>query len=212
MYDQFTEPCRQLIQRANQEAIGMKSRYISSGHLLLALVAAADPIAELVRSFGVREERTRKEVRRLLEEQRGIEPEIPQMKNVVEHMMDVARRFNHEHVGTEHLLVGLLYDRNDLAARALDAIGVDISGLRNQVLARMTPASAEEIRRKIVVESQLSNHPEVLCLKQRIEQLQRNLEEAVSASDFQKGASYRDERIAAVRELKQVYTDLRRDR
>ena len=162
MYEQFTEPCRQLMRNANEEAIGIQSRYISSGHLLLALASFdSDPMAELLRSFGVTPEQTRAEVIRLLKAEKAVQPESPQMKRVVEYMMEVARRFSHDHVGTEHLLLGLLHDRNDLAARALEAMGIDIDGLRDQVLARMTPASAEAIRHKIAIEGRLSDHPEV---------------------------------------------------
>ncbi len=186
-----------------------QSRYISSGHLLIALAdAGSDPTAELLRSFGAQPETIRAEVVRLLKTEVPDLPETPQLMSVVGQMLEVARGLNHEYVDTEHLLVGLLHDRNCLALRALEAAGVVTDNLRDEVLRRMVPGSAEAVKHRMAVEARLSDHPDVVRLKRSIAELQRKLEEAAAAGDFQKAREYRDKRIAEAEQLKRLYNDL----
>lgn len=209
MYESFTDGCRQVMRNANHEATLTCSRFISSGHVLVALTdAASDPTAELLRSFGVQPEETRKTVSRLLKTEKRDLPESPHLMQVVGYMLEAAKRLNHEHIGTEHLLYGLLHDRDEIAARALEALGVDIDGLEAEVLRRLPPGSPEAVARKKAVEERFATHPEVLKLKQHIDHLQQMLENAVVAKDFETAAGYRDERVTAVEELKQLYSRL----
>jgi ATP-dependent Clp protease ATP-binding subunit ClpC len=124
-YNQINTQCRRLIQIANQEAINTQSKYISSGHLLLALLDAdSDPVAKFLISFGAQSQRVRVEVIRLLAMEDDTSRGEPRMISVVSHMLDVARSLNRDSAGSEHLLIGLLHDRNDIAVRALEAAGV----------------------------------------------------------------------------------------
>lgn len=44
-----------------------------------------------------------------------------------------ARYFDHNYIGTEHLLLGLLYEENGVAAQSFAAVGVTLEGVREQV-------------------------------------------------------------------------------
>lgn len=209
MYELITHPCRQIFQQANREATLTRSDYISAGHVLIALTdAEADPIAELLRSSGARPEQTRAAVSLLLRTEKQELPETPQMKQVVGHMLETAKNLSHEHIGTEHLLLALLHDREGIAVRALEALGVDIDRLHAEAAQRLPAGSPEAIARKKALEQRFRDHPEVLCIKQQIYQLQRSLEQAVAAMEFDKAAVYRDQRAAATEQLKLLLTRL----
>jgi ATP-dependent Clp protease ATP-binding subunit ClpA len=58
-------------------------------------------------------------------------------KRVLALAQDEAIRFNHNYIGTEHLLLGLVREGEGAAARALHALGVDLSQVRRGVEARL---------------------------------------------------------------------------
>src|SRR5579875_1492526 len=54
-------------------------------------------------------------------------------RHVLELALEEARSFNHNYIGTEHLLLGLLRDGDGVAARVLDELGVGLDGVRAAV-------------------------------------------------------------------------------
>jgi ATP-dependent Clp protease ATP-binding subunit ClpC len=209
MYESFTDICREVFQKANHEAMLTRSRFISSGHVLVALAdAGSDPMAELLRSFGAEPEKIRAAVGCLLKTEKRDQLETPHLKQVVGYMLEAAKRLSHEHVGTEHLLYGLLHDHKEIAIRALEAMGVDIDGLEAEVSRRLPPGSPEAIAHKKAIEERFATHPEVLKLMQHISHFRQMLENAVREKEFGKAAGYRDERVTAEKELKRLYDRL----
>ena len=209
MYELFTDACRQVMQKANREAMLTNSQYISCGHALVALSdSGSDPIAELLCDLGAQPEKTRAQVHRLLKADKKDLPESPQLKQVVGYMLEIAKSNYHEHIGTEHLLLALLRDRKGIAVRALEALGLDIDSLQAEVTRRLPAGSPEKAARKKALEQRFGNHAEVLHLKQKISQLQRSLEEAIVAQQFDKAAAFRDERVAVFGQLQQLYDRL----
>ncbi len=61
-------------------------------------------------------------------------PQHPRVKKVIEYAMDEARRFGHNYVGTEHLLLGLLYENESGAAQVLRNLGLRLEALREETL------------------------------------------------------------------------------
>src|SRR3989442_6624211 len=54
-------------------------------------------------------------------------------KRVLALAQDEAIRFNHNYIGTEHLLLGLVREGEGVAARVLDSLGVELSKVRKAV-------------------------------------------------------------------------------
>ena len=54
-------------------------------------------------------------------------------RRVVVLAQDEARRLDHDYIGTEHLLLGLLHEGQGVAAQALDGLGVDLAEVRRRV-------------------------------------------------------------------------------
>ena len=54
-------------------------------------------------------------------------------RRVVVLAQDEARRLNHDYIGTEHLLLGLVQEGEGVAAQALEALGIGLDAVRHQV-------------------------------------------------------------------------------
>jgi ATP-dependent Clp protease ATP-binding subunit ClpC len=54
-------------------------------------------------------------------------------RRVVVLAQDEARRLNHDHIGTEHLLLGLIHEGKGTAARVLEALGISLAAVRQEV-------------------------------------------------------------------------------
>ena len=55
-------------------------------------------------------------------------------RRVVALAQDEARMLNHDYIGTEHILLGLIHEGNGVAAKALESLGISLDAVRQQVL------------------------------------------------------------------------------
>src|SRR5690606_18263122 len=61
-------------------------------------------------------------------------PQTPRAKKVIEYAMEEARNLNHNYVGTEHILLGLLREQEGVAAQVLMNLGLKLEDVREEVL------------------------------------------------------------------------------
>src|SRR5438552_19053952 len=54
-------------------------------------------------------------------------------RRVVVLAQEEARMLNHNYIGTEHILLGLIHEGEGVAAKALESLGISLEGVRNQV-------------------------------------------------------------------------------
>ncbi|MDA1053779.1 MAG: glycosyltransferase family 39 protein [Planctomycetota bacterium] len=140
MYERFTDRARKVIQLANQEAQRFNHEYIGTEHILLGLAKEGSGVAaNVLKSLGVDLRRIRLEVEKLVKSgpemiTTGKLPRTPRAKKVVEHSMKEARNLNHNYVGTEHLLLGLLREQDGVAAQVLMNLGLRLDEVREEVL------------------------------------------------------------------------------
>ncbi len=143
-FDRFNEQARDVMKLAQEEARSFQHNYIGTEHLLLGLVHQEKSVAaQGLVSLGVDLSRVRKEVEHIIGHgDRAVPDEIsltPRAKKAIEFAVDEARRLNHDYVGTEHLLLGLLREGEGIAAGVLEQLGVDLRNARMQI-ARATGA------------------------------------------------------------------------
>ena len=62
-------------------------------------------------------------------------PHPPRAKQVIEHAIEESRNFGHQHIGTEHILLGLLREADGAAGQALIEFGLDYKVIRKEVRA-----------------------------------------------------------------------------
>ena len=140
MYERFTDRARKVMQLANQEAQRFNHEYIGTEHILLGLVKEGSGVAaNVLKNLDVDLRKIRLEVEKLV--QSGPEmvtigklPQTPRAKKVLEYSMEEARNLNHNYVGTEHILLGLLREQEGVAAQVLMNLGLKLDDVREEVL------------------------------------------------------------------------------
>ena len=128
------------MQLANQEAQRFNHEYIGTEHILLGLVKEGSGVAaNVLKNLDVDLRKIRLEVEKLV--QSGPEmvtigklPRTPRAKKVIEYSMEEARNLNHNYVGTEHILLGLLREQEGVAAQVLMNLGMKLEDVREEVL------------------------------------------------------------------------------
>jgi len=123
-FDKFTERARKVLQLAQEEAQRFNHDYIGTEHLLLALVGEGEGVGvQVLRAMGVRPAELRAAIEFIIgrgEPEPTGEPGLtPRSKKVLMLAVDESRRLQHDYVGTEHLLLGLVREREGLAAEIL---------------------------------------------------------------------------------------------
>src|SRR5213594_1172905 len=137
-FDKFTERARKVLQLAQEEAQRFNHNYIGTEHLLLGLVREGEGVAaKVLANLGVDLNKVRSAVEFIIGRgERMITGEIgltPRAKKVIELSVEEARRLNHNYIGTEHLLLGLVREGEGIAAGVLESLGVSLDKVRQQV-------------------------------------------------------------------------------
>jgi thiamine-phosphate diphosphorylase len=140
MYERFTDRARKIMQLANQEAQRFNHEYIGTEHILLGLIKEGSGVgANVLKNLDVDLRKVRMEVEKLVQSgpdkvTTGKLPQTPRAKKVIEYSMEEARNLNHNYVGTEHILLGLLREQEGVAAQVLVNLGLKLEGVREEVL------------------------------------------------------------------------------
>ncbi len=137
MWEPFTERARRSIVLAQEEAQRLGNNYIGTEHILLGIISEGESLAaKVLESLGVNLAKVRQEVEAIVG--RGgqtVQQEMvftPRAKRVIELAFEEARQLNHNYIGTEHLLLGLIREGEGVAARVLTNLGVDPAKVRTQ--------------------------------------------------------------------------------
>ena len=151
MWQRFTERARRVILLGQEEATKMESGHVGTEHLLLGLVRESEGVAaQVLQKMGVSLQRVRQEIEAEVQpmgEVTGAEPKLtPKAKRVLELAADEARRMRHNYIGTEHLLLALLREKDGVAAGVLRKLGLNLEKVRMQVMEYLGPGepSAEK--------------------------------------------------------------------
>jgi len=140
MFERFTDRARKVMALANQEAQRFNHEYIGTEHILLGLVKEGSGVgANVLKNLEVDLRKVRLEVEKLVKSgpdmvTMGKLPQTPRAKKVIEYAIEEARNLNHNYVGTEHLLLGLLREQDGVAAQVLMNLGLKLEEVREEVL------------------------------------------------------------------------------
>src|SRR5437867_3128346 len=140
MFERFTDRARKVMALANQEAQRFNHEYIGTEHILLGLVKEGSGVgANVLKNLDVDLRKVRLEVEKLVKSgpdmvTMGKLPQTPRAKKVIEYAIEEARSLNHNYVGTEHLLLGLLREHDGVAAQVLMNLGLKLEEVREEVL------------------------------------------------------------------------------
>lgn len=138
MYQRFSDRARKIMQLATQQAQIFNHEYIGSEHILLGLIKEGSGVAvNVLQNLDVDLDKIRREVERGLQTYPelvpGKLPIAPRAKKVIEYAMEESDKFGHNYIGSEHLLLGLIRERDGVAAQVLMHLGVTFSDVREEI-------------------------------------------------------------------------------
>jgi hypothetical protein len=140
MFERFTDRARQVMALANQEAQRFNHEYIGTEHILLGLIKeGTGTAARVLIDMGVDIRQARMEVEKLIKSgpdmvKMGKLPQTPRAKQVIAFAIEEARSLKHDYVGTEHLLLGLIREKDGVASQVLMNLGLQLDPVRESVL------------------------------------------------------------------------------
>ncbi len=140
MYERFTDRARKAIELTWQEARRFNHEYVGTEHLLLGLLKVRGGVAvKVLRNLDVDSRTIRLDVEKLMRSGRDPVtsnkiPQTPQSKKVIEHSLEEARNMRHSYIGSEHILLGLLGEKEGIAFHVLENRGLNIDRVREEVL------------------------------------------------------------------------------
>ena len=137
MFERYTEGARRTVFFARYEAAQAGSAYIDTEHVLLGLLREDKALCNRLLP-DVDYESIRKEVHATIEERKktALSVDLPlsnASKRVLAFGAEEAERLAHRHIGTEHLLLGLLREEKQRAAELLRQRGADLAKLRLEI-------------------------------------------------------------------------------
>jgi hypothetical protein len=150
MFERFTDQARRVVVLAQEEARRLKHNYIGTEHILLGLIredggVAADVLEEL--DIGL--EAVRQQVETIIGvgkgEPRGHIPFTPRAKKVLEISLRESISLGNDYIGAEHILLGLMREKDGVAGQVLTNLGVGHDQLRALVIERVGATPREEL-------------------------------------------------------------------
>ncbi len=212
MFERFTDRARRVMALANQEAQRFDHEYIGTEHILLGLIKEGTGVgANVLKNLSVELAKVRSEVEKLVRRGEGVPasgklPQTPRAKTVIEQAIVEARALNHSYVGTEHLLLGLLAERDGVAAQVLMNLGVNLQQARKEVMNLLgmglpstdhpakPPAPAGLALRYADLETLIGEL--ITRFDEQLVDLTRQKDDAVREAHYERAADLREELIA----------------
>ena len=140
MAKRFTENAQKIILIAQEEAKRLNHDYVGTEHILLGLSAIEGTVSnKILTGLGVTFRKVRLEIEKMV----GIGdtimllgeiPFTPRAKKVLEFSVEESQMLGTEHIGTEHILLGLIREEEGMAGRILENLGLNLDTVRDTVL------------------------------------------------------------------------------
>lgn len=149
MFERYTEKARRVIFFARYEASQFGSPYIETEHLLLGLLREDKALTNRFLRSHSTVESIRKQIEKNTEVREKVSTSVDlplsnECKRVLAYAAEEAQALGHRHLGTEHLLLGLLREEGSFAAAILDERGVKLETVRQGM--EETPHPISEMR------------------------------------------------------------------
>ncbi|GMT42915.1 MAG: negative regulator of genetic competence ClpC/MecB [bacterium] len=151
MFKRFTERARKVIILAREEAEKNQHEYLGTEHILIGILKDGGGVAIAVfQRVGVEFKAMRVELERHMPPNSstliiGDIPFTARAKKVLEYAVEEARSMGHSYIGTEHMLLGLMREKDGVAARVLGSFNMHYSEVREQTIKLLRePVAAPE--------------------------------------------------------------------
>jgi ATP-dependent Clp protease ATP-binding subunit ClpA len=147
MFERFTDRARRVVVRAQEEARGLNHNFIGTEHILLALLDERDGLAaRALTRYDMQPEPIRAEIKAIVgtgsSAPSGHIPFTPRAKKVLELALREALQLNHDYIGTEHVLLGVIREGEGVGAQILKEHAVHLEAVRMTVIDLLQAAGA----------------------------------------------------------------------
>jgi len=135
---------------ANQEAVRLHHDYLAPSHIMLGILACGSNVATLVlHNLDVEVETLRNDINKQTEP--GTKElhltklaQSDDTREVIQFAIDEARKLGHKYVGTEHLLLGLIREGNNVPAKILTGRAIKIERVREEILTILRSSTQDD--------------------------------------------------------------------
>ena len=140
MIERYTDDARDVMSRARREAQKFGHDHIGTEHILLGLIEVKSCVAaDVLGHRAVNVPAAKAQVEKLVKPGKGQGPDgtLPRTEHaqhVLNDAINEARQLKHNYIGTEHLLLGLLYEKDCIATEVLGNLGLKLDEVRQDVL------------------------------------------------------------------------------
>lgn len=137
MFGKFTEKSQKVMVLAQAEARDQGHSYIGSEHLLLGLLKEKGGAYSILSQVGVEYEAAKAAINAIIAPEEGPVTSLnytPRTKKIFELSLEVANELEHNYIGPEHLLLGILREGQGVAVLALKNMGLDTKGLEKSII------------------------------------------------------------------------------
>lgn len=146
--NKFTERAQTAINLAAESAMELGHNYVGTEHLLLGLIKEGEGVAaKILETNNINENNVTEKIDELIGtgEPTNIQPAgfTPRTKYVLEHSYNESRRFGHNYIGTEHILISILRERDSVAVRILSELGASAQGLFNDIVNTLSSGESD---------------------------------------------------------------------
>jgi ATP-dependent Clp protease ATP-binding subunit ClpA len=199
VFERFTDRARRVVVLAQEEARLLNHNYIGTEHLLLGLLHEGDGVAATaLTELGISVEAVRAQVEEIIGQGQsaptGHIPFTPRAKKVLELSLREAKQLDHNYIGTEHILLGLIREGEGVAAHVLVKLGGDLSRVRQQVIQVLSGSAAAGMEAGAGTRLVRMTVPEELReAEEQLTRVRREKEAAIDAEDFERAAGLRDQ-------------------
>lgn len=166
MFERFTDRARRVVILAQEEARIQNRDHIGTEHVLVGLILDGEGVAAKVLDvLGISMEAVRAKVKEIIGDDQqpspaGHIPFTPRAKKVtLELSLQEALQLKHSYIGTEHILLALISEREGVAAQVLVHLGVDLVQARGCVLEMLDVHDVEDQVIPDVTEHEQSQDP-----------------------------------------------------
>ncbi len=155
MFERYTDDARKVLSRARQEAQKFRHDHLGTEHILLGLIEVKHCVAaQILLHWKINLGEVKKQVNELVSHNAGPEdgdyetlPRTECAQGLLDDAAKEARELKHKYIGSEHLLLGLLYENEGVGAQVLQNLGLKLEDVRDdalEFLANMTITDSED--------------------------------------------------------------------
>lgn len=141
MQGRFIQSAIKVLKLAQYEAKHLKHAHVGTEHILLGLLHEGTNVAaKALSSIGIDLYTVRQRVHELVEKEDFDDLETeeigysPEAKTIMEYAVEQAQALGHDYIGTEHILLGIIYDTESIACEILISLGADLDIIHDAIL------------------------------------------------------------------------------